>query len=125
VDIRLHSIIYKVIEEIEHAMKGMLDPVYKEVVIGQAEVRNIFKVSKIGTIAGCMIISGKITRAAELRLVRGGIVVFTGKVDSLKRFKDDVREVAQGYECGISIEKYNDIREGDIIEAFVMETVER
>ncbi|TNJ66151.1 translation initiation factor IF-2, partial [Paenibacillus hemerocallicola] len=125
VDIRLHSIIYKVIEEIEQAMKGMLDPVYKEVVIGQAEVRNLFKVTKIGTIAGCMITSGKITRAAELRVIRGGIVVFTGKVDSLKRFKDDVREVAQGYECGISIEKFNDIREGDVIEAFVMETVER
>ncbi|MEF3304875.1 translation initiation factor IF-2 [Paenibacillus sp. GYB003] len=125
VDIRLHSIIYKVIEEIEQAMKGMLDPVYKEVVIGQAEVRNLFKVSKIGTIAGCMVTSGKITRAAELRLIREGIVVYTGKIDSLKRFKDDVREVAQGYECGISIEKFNDIREGDVIEAFVMESVER
>ncbi|PYI50412.1 translation initiation factor IF-2 [Paenibacillus flagellatus] len=125
VDIRMHSIIYKVIEEIEQAMKGMLDPVFKESVIGQAEVRNIFKVSKIGTIAGCMVTSGKITRSAELRLIRGGIVVFQGKVDSLKRFKDDVREVAQGYECGISIEKFNDIKEGDVIEAFVMETVER
>jgi translation initiation factor IF-2 len=125
VDIRLHTIIYKVIEEIEQAMKGMLDPIYKEVVIGQAEVRNLFKVSKVGVIAGCMVTSGKITRAAELRLLRGGIVVFTGKVDSLKRFKDDVREVAQGYECGISIEKFNDLKEGDVIEAFVMETVER
>ncbi|SDC87609.1 translation initiation factor IF-2 [Paenibacillus sp. UNCCL117] len=125
VDIRLHSIIYKVMEEIEAAMKGLLDPTYKEVVIGQAEVRNIFKVSKVGTIAGCMITSGKINRSAELRVIRGGIVVFTGKVDSLKRFKDDVKEVSQGYECGISVEKFNDIREGDIIEAFVMETVER
>lgn len=125
VDIRLHRIIYNVIEEIEQAMKGMLDPVYKEVVIGHAEVRNTFKVSKIGTIAGCMITSGKITRAAEVRLIRDGIVVFEGKIDSLKRYKDDVREVAQGYECGISLDKYNDIKEGDIIEAFVMETVER
>ncbi len=125
VDIRLHSIIYKVMEEIESAMKGLLDPTYKEVVIGQAEVRNIFKVSKVGTIAGCMVTSGKINRNAELRVIRGGIVVFTGKVDSLKRFKDDVKEVAQGYECGISVEKFNDIKEGDTIEAFVMETVER
>ncbi|WP_159884317.1 translation initiation factor IF-2 [Paenibacillus puerhi] len=125
VDIRLHSIIYKVMEEIEAAMKGLLDPTYKEVVIGQAEVRNIFKVSKVGTIAGCMVTTGKINRNAELRVIRSGIVVFSGKVDSLKRFKDDVKEVSQGYECGISVEKFNDIREGDVIEAFVMETVER
>lgn len=125
VDIRLHRIIYNVIEEIEQAMKGMLDPVYKEVVIGHAEVRNTFKVSKIGTIAGCMITSGKITRSAEVRLIRDGIVVYEGKIDSLKRYKDDVREVAQGYECGISLDNYNDIKEGDTIEAFVMETVER
>lgn len=125
VDIRLHSIIYKVMEEIEQAMKGLLDPEYKEVVIGHAEVRNIFKVSKVGVIAGCMVTDGKITRNAEVRLVRGGIVVFQGKIDSLKRFKDDAKEVAQGYECGISLDKYNDIKEGDTIEAFVMETVER
>ncbi|PZE22410.1 translation initiation factor IF-2 [Paenibacillus xerothermodurans] len=125
VDIRLHSIIYKVIEEIEHAMKGMLDPVFKENVIGQAEVRNVFKVSKIGAIAGCMVTSGKITRNAQVRLIRDGIVVFEGNIESLKRFKDDAKEVAQGYECGISLEKFNDIKEGDIIEAFVMETVER
>ncbi|OXM84712.1 translation initiation factor IF-2 [Paenibacillus rigui] len=125
VDIRLHSIIYKVMEEIEQAMKGMLDPIYKENVIGQAEVRNIFKVSKIGVIAGCMVISGKIARNAQMRLIRSGIVVFEGNVDSLKRFKDDAKEVAQGYECGISLDKFNDIKEGDIIEAFVMETVER
>lgn len=125
VDIRLHSIIYKVIEEIEAAMKGLLDPTFKEVVIGQAEVRNIFKVSKVGTIAGCMVTSGKITRNAELRVIRSGIVVYTGKIESLKRFKDDVKEVAQGYECGISVEKFNDIKEGDTLEAFVMETVER
>ncbi|MDQ1908879.1 translation initiation factor IF-2, partial [Paenibacillus sp. GD4] len=125
VDIRLHSIIYKVIEEIESAMKGLLDPVYKEVVIGSAEVRNIFKVSKVGTIAGCMITSGKVTRNAKVRLIRAGIVVFDGEVAALKRFKDDAKEVAQGYECGISLERFNDIKEGDTIEAYVMETVER
>lgn len=125
VDIRLHSIIYKVMEEIEQAMKGLLDPTFKEVVIGQAEVRNVFKVTKVGSIAGCMVISGKIARNAEARLIRAGIVVYEGKIDSLKRFKDDAKEVAQGYECGISLDKFNDIKEGDIIEAFVMETVER
>ncbi|WP_397376213.1 translation initiation factor IF-2 [Paenibacillus sp. sptzw28] len=125
VDIRQHSIIYNVIDEIEHAMKGMLDPVYKEVVIGQAEVRNIFKVSKVGTIAGCMVTSGKITRSAKARLIRGGIVIFDGEIESLKRFKDDAKEVAQGYECGITLDKYHDLKEGDTIEAYVMETVER
>ncbi len=125
VDIRLHRVIYSVIDEIEQAMKGMLDPVFKEKVIGHAEVRNIFKVSKVGTIAGCMVTSGKIARNAEARVIRAGIVVFEGKVDTLKRFKDDAKEVAQGYECGITLDKFNDIKEGDVIEAFVMETVER
>ncbi len=125
VDIRLHSIIYNVIDEIEHAMKGMLDPIFKEVIIGQAEVRNIFKVTKVGTIAGCMVTSGKITRSAKARLIRSGIVVFDTEIESLKRFKDDAKEVAQGYECGITLERFNDLREGDVIEAYVMETVER
>jgi translation initiation factor IF-2 len=125
VDIRLHSIIYKAIEEIEAAMKGMLDPEYREKTIGQAEVREIFRISKVGTIAGCMVTSGKIARNAQIRLIRDGIVVHEGSILALKRFKDDVREVAQGFECGISLEKFNDIKEGDIIEAFVMETVER
>ncbi|MCD1257775.1 translation initiation factor IF-2 [Paenibacillus athensensis] len=125
VDIRLHRIIYNVIEEIEQAMKGMLDPIFKETIIGRAEVRNVFKITGAGVIAGCMIVNGKISRNAEARLIRGGIVVHEGKVDSLKRFKDDVKEVAQGYECGISLERYNDIKEGDVIEAFIMETVER
>ncbi|MBU5441809.1 translation initiation factor IF-2 [Paenibacillus sp. MSJ-34] len=125
VDVRLHRVIYNVIEEIEQAMKGMLDPVYRESVIGHAEVRNTFKISKIGTIAGCMVTSGKITRNAEARLIRDGIVIFEGKIDSLKRFKDDAKEVAQGYECGITLERFNDVKEGDIVEAFVMETVER
>ncbi|AWB44341.1 translation initiation factor IF-2 [Paenibacillus sp. CAA11] len=125
VDIRLHRVIYNVIEEIEQAMKGMLDPVYKESVIGHAEVRNTFKISKVGTIAGCMVTSGKISRSAEARLIRDGIVIFEGKIDSLKRFKDDAKEVAQGYECGITLDNYNDLKEGDVIEAFIMETVER
>jgi len=125
VDIRLHNIIYNVTDEIEQAMKGMLDPVVREVVIGHAEVRNVFRVSKVGTIAGCMVTSGKITRTAEARLIRDGIVVHQGKIGSLKRFKDDVREVAQGYECGLMIDGVSDIQEGDTIEAYVMETVER
>ncbi|WP_127531681.1 translation initiation factor IF-2, partial [Paenibacillus kobensis] len=125
VDVRVHNIIYNVIDEIEHAMKGMLDPVFKEVVIGHAEVRMLIKVTKVGTIAGSMVIDGKMQRNAEARLVRGGNVIFTGKIESLKRYKDDAKEVAQGYECGISLDKYNDILEGDIIEAFVMEKVDR
>ncbi|AIQ13301.1 translation initiation factor IF-2 [Paenibacillus durus] len=125
VDVRLHNIIYNVIEEIEQAMKGMLDPIFKESVIGHAEVRSVFKISKVGAVAGCMVTDGKITRNAETRLIRSGIVVFEGKIDSLKRFKDDAKEVAQGYECGITLERYTDLQEGDIIEAFIMETVER
>ncbi|QJD83333.1 translation initiation factor IF-2 [Cohnella herbarum] len=125
VDVRLHSIIYKVIEEIEHAMKGMLDPVFKERVTGHAEVRETFKVTKVGTIAGCMVTDGKIARNSEARLTRGGIVLYTGKIDSLKRFKDDAKEVSEGYECGITLDKFNDLQQGDIIEAFVMESVER
>ncbi|NGM81103.1 translation initiation factor IF-2 [Paenibacillus sp. 7124] len=125
VDVRLHNIIYNVIEEIEQAMKGMLDPVFKENVIGHAEVRSVFKISKVGAVAGCMVTDGKIARNAQTRLIRDGIVVFEGKIDSLKRFKDDAKEVAQGYECGITLENYNDLKEGDIIEAFIMESVER
>ena len=125
VDVRLHRIIYKVIEEIEQAMKGMLDPVFKEKVIGHAEIRETFKVSKVGTIAGCMVTDGKVSRSAEARVIRGGIVVHEGKIDSLKRFKDDAREVLEGYECGLTLEKFNDLQIGDIIEAFVMESVER
>ncbi|MGE6631446.1 translation initiation factor IF-2 [Bacillus sp. NPDC077027] len=125
VDIRLHRIIYKVIDEIEAAMKGMLDPEYEEKVIGQVEVRQIFKVSKIGTIAGGYVTEGTITRDSGIRLIRDGIVIFEGEVDVLKRFKDDVKEVSQGYECGITIKKYNDIREGDVMESFVMQEIER
>ncbi|WP_404331510.1 translation initiation factor IF-2 [Mesobacillus maritimus] len=125
VDIRLHRIIYKVIEEIESAMKGMLDPVYQEKTIGQAEVRQTFKVSKVGTIAGSYVTDGKITRDSGVRLIRDGIVIFEGEVDALKRFKDDAKEVAQGYECGITIKNFNDMKEGDVIEAYIMEEVER
>lgn len=125
VDMRLHRVIYKAIEEIESAMKGMLDPEYEEKVIGQAEVRETFKVSKIGTIAGCYVTDGKITRNAGIRLIRNGIVQYEGEIDTLKRFKDDVKEVAQGYECGITIVNYHDIKEGDVLEAFVMEEIKR
>ncbi|MDQ0217036.1 translation initiation factor IF-2 [Peribacillus cavernae] len=125
VDVRLHRIIYKVIEEIEAAMKGMLDPEFEEKIIGQAEVRTTFKVSKVGTIAGSYVTDGKITRDSGIRLIRQGVVIFEGEIDALKRFKDDVKEVAQNYECGITIKNFNDIKEGDVVEAFVMEEVER
>ena len=125
VDIRLYSIIYQAIEEIEAAMKGMLDPKFKESIIGHAEIRQTFKVSGVGTIAGAYVTDGKITRNAEIRLVRDGIVVYQGKIGSLKRFKDDAKEVAEGFECGLSIENYNDIKEGDTVECFVMEEIER
>ncbi|MCM3742874.1 translation initiation factor IF-2 [Sporosarcina luteola] len=125
VDIRLHRVIYKVIEEIESAMKGLLDPEYEEKVIGQAEVRETFKVSKIGTIAGSYVTEGKITRDAGVRVLRDNIVIFEGELDTLKRFKDDVKEVARGYECGITVKNFNDIKEGDIFEAFIMEEIKR
>ncbi|WP_208592570.1 translation initiation factor IF-2 [Gracilibacillus suaedae] len=124
VDIRLHRVIYKAIEEVEAAMKGLLDPEYEEKVIGQVEVREIFKVSKIGTIAGAYVTDGKVTRDSGVRLIRDGVVIYEGEIDTLKRFKDDVKEVAQNYECGITIKNYNDIKEGDIIEAYVMEEIE-
>ncbi|WP_046175016.1 translation initiation factor IF-2 [Domibacillus indicus] len=125
VEVRLHRIIYKVIEEIEAAMKGMLDPEFEEKIIGQAEVRQTFKVSKIGTIAGSYVTDGKITRDSGVRLIRDGIVIFEGEIDALKRFKDDAKEVAQGYECGITIRGFNDVKEGDIIEAFIEQEIER
>lgn len=125
VDVRLHRIIYKVIEEIEAAMKGMLDPEFEEKITGQAEVRQTFKVSKVGTIAGSYVTDGKIARGSGIRVIRNGIVVFEGEIDALKRFKDDAKEVSQGYECGITIKNFNDVKEGDVIEAFVMQEVER
>ena len=125
VDIRLHRIIYKVIEEIDAAMQGLLDPEYEEKIIGQAEVRQTFKVSKVGTIAGSYVTEGKITRDSGIRLIRDGVVIFEGAIDVLKRFKDDVKEVSQGYECGITIKNFNDVKESDVIEAYIMEEVGR
>ncbi|MFC4354460.1 translation initiation factor IF-2 [Chryseomicrobium palamuruense] len=125
VDIRLHRIIYKVIEEIEFAMKGLLDPEFEEKIIGQAEVRETFKVSKVGTIAGSYVTEGKITRDSGVRVIRDGIVIFEGELDTLKRFKDDAKEVARGYECGITIKGFNDVKEADIIEAYIMEEIKR
>ncbi len=121
VDMRMYRIIYDCIEEIEAAMKGMLAPKFRENIMGNAEVRNVYKISNVGTVAGCYITSGKVTRACQIRLVRDGIVICEDKIDSLRRFKDDVKEVAQGYECGIGLEKFSDIKEGDVFEAFVME----
>ena len=123
IDIRLHQVIYNAIEEVEDAMKGMLEPVYKEETIGQVEVRQIYKASKVGTIAGGMVTSGKITRDSKVRLVRDGIVVYSGELGSLKRFKDDVKEVKAGFECGLTIQNYNDIKENDDIEAYQMKEV--
>ncbi|WP_416150910.1 translation initiation factor IF-2 [Salipaludibacillus sp. HK11] len=125
VEIRLHRVIYDAIEEVEAAMTGMLDPIYEEKVIGQAEVRQVFKVSKIGAIAGSYVTDGKITRGSSVRLIRDSVVVFEGAVRDLKRFKDDVKEVAKNYECGITLENYNDVKVGDVIEAYIMEEIKR
>lgn len=125
VEIRLYNIIYKVIEEIEAACKGLLDPEFEEVVTGQAEVRTVFKISKVGTIAGCYVTDGVIERNSLVRILRDGVVIFEGKMASLKRFKDDVKEVKYGFECGIGIENYNDIKEGDVIEASIMKEIPR
>jgi len=125
VEIKLYDIIYNVIADVRAAMEGLLEPEYKEVVQGRAEVRELFKVPKIGTIAGCYVTDGKITRTNKLKLVRDSVVVFDGKILSLKRFKDDAREVAAGFECGISIEGFNDIHPGDVIEAYVIEEMEK
>ena len=125
VEIKLYSVIYNAIEDVESAMKGMLDPEYKEVIIGNAEVRQVFKVSNVGTIAGCYVTDGKIARNSIVRVIRDNVVLHEGKLVSLKRFKDDVKEVAYGYECGVQIENYNDIVEGDVIEAHVMEEIKR
>ena len=125
VDMRMYRVIYDAIEEMEQAMKGMLEPKFKEVVLGHAEVRQVFKITGAGAVAGCYVQDGKIQRNAEVRVVRDGIVFHEGHLNTLKRFKDDVKEVAAAYECGMSIENYNDIKEGDIIECFVMEEVKQ
>ncbi|MGI6147991.1 MAG: translation initiation factor IF-2 [Firmicutes bacterium] len=125
VDIRLYRVIYDLLDDVKAAMSGLLEPEYKEVVLGRAEVRQTFRVPNIGTVAGCYVQDGKITRTAEVRVLRDNVVVYEGKIGSLRRFKDDVREVMHGYECGIGLEKFNDIKEGDVIEAFYMEKIER
>jgi translation initiation factor IF-2 len=123
VDIRLYTIIYDAVADIRNAMEGLLEPTYREKPLGKAIVRDIFSITKIGTIAGSFVTDGKIVRNAQVRLVRDNIVVWTGKLSSLKRFKDDVREVASNYECGIGLENYNDLKVGDIVEAFEMEAI--
>jgi translation initiation factor IF-2 len=118
IDIRLYSIIYKAIEELKDAMEGMLSPDIVEQIIGTAEVRETFAITKVGTIAGCYVQSGLIKRSSKVRVIRDGIVIFDGVLGSLKRFKDDVKEVKNNYECGLNVDKFNDIKEGDIIEAY-------
>jgi len=125
VDIRFYDIIYKLVDEVKNAMEGMLAPVQREVYLGQVEVRQTFSVPKVGTIAGSMVTDGKITRGSKIRLVRDGTIVHSGEIASLRRVNDDVREVAAGFECGIVLANYADIKEGDIIEAYEMEEVQR
>lgn len=125
VEIKTYRVIYDAIEDVKSAMIGMLEPEYREIILGQAEVRQTYKISNVGTIAGCYVLDGKIVRNAEVRVLRNGVVVFESVLSSLKRFKDDVKEVTSNYECGLSIDKFNDIKEGDIIEAFKMEAIER
>jgi translation initiation factor IF-2 len=125
VDLRMYRVIYSAIEDIEAAMKGLLAPVYQEKILGHAEIRQLFKASGIGTIGGTHVLDGRIQRNSQTRIIRDGIVVYDGTLDTLRRFKDDVREVAAGYECGMVFNRYNDIRENDIVEAYVMEEVPR
>jgi translation initiation factor IF-2 len=125
VDIRMYSVIYSAIDDIEAAMKGMLDPEFEEKVLGHAEIRQIFKASGIGTIGGSHVTEGKITRNAQVRIVRDGRVIYDGTLDTLKRFKEDAREVASGYECGMLFKNYNDIKEGDKVEAYEMVEIPR
>ena len=125
VEIKQYSIIYQAIEDVETAMKGMLDPKYVERIIGTAEIRQTFRISSVGTIGGAFVLTGKIERNAGVRVIRDEVVIHEGKLASLKRFKDDAKEVNKGFECGMQIENYNDIKEGDIIEAFVMDEVKR
>jgi len=123
VDMRMYRVIYDCIDEIEAAMKGMLAPKFKEVVLGHAEIRQTYKVSGIGTVAGCYVQDGKLVRDCDVRVVRDGIVIHEGKLGSLQRFKDTVKEVAQNYECGLTVEKFNDLKLGDIIEGYTMEEI--
>jgi translation initiation factor IF-2 len=121
VEMRMYRVIYDALEDVKAAMKGMLAPKFREVELGHAEVRSVFKLSSAGTVAGCYVKEGKVARHAKIRVVRDGIVIAEDSISSLKRFKDDVKEVATGYECGIGLNKFNDVKEGDIFEAFIME----
>jgi translation initiation factor IF-2 len=125
IDVKLYDIIYNVIADVRAAMEGLLEPIYKEVVQGRAEVREVFKVPKIGAIAGSFVLDGKIVRSASLRLIRDGVVVYEGKISSLRRFKDDAKEVLAGFECGIGVDGFNDIKDRDIVETYVKEQIER
>src|SRR5690606_28471976 len=125
IEIRLYSIIYDAINDVKAAMEGMLAPEQQEVIVGNAEVREVFKITKVGTVAGCMVTDGYIKRNNPIRLIRDGIVVYAGKLNSLKRFKDDVGEVKSGYDCGMGIESFNDIKVGDVIESYEMREVKR
>lgn len=120
IDLRLYTVIYEAIEDVRKAMEGLLAPIEKEAVIGRAEVRQTFSVPKIGMIAGCHVTSGKIERSNQVRLLRDNVVIYTGKIASMRRFKDDVKEALEGYECGIGLENFRDLKVGDIIEAFVI-----
>ena len=118
IQIKLYSIIYQAIEEMRDAMEGLLSAKIEEKILGSAEIRETFKISKVGTIAGCFVTDGKILRSSKVRVIREGVVVYTGELGSLKRFKDDVKEVAKGFECGLNIERFNDIKVGDVVEAY-------
>lgn len=123
VDVRLYRVIYDAIEDVKLAMQGMLEPVYEEKIIGHAQIRQLFKVSSLGTIGGAYVTDGKITRNSKIRVVRDGKTIYEGELETLKRFKDNVKEVAQGYECGIMLSNFNDIKENDVVEAYVMEEI--
>ena len=125
VEIKQYSVIYQALEDVENALKGMLAPVYEEHNIGNAEVRQVFKVSNVGTIAGCFVLDGKVARNAGVRVIRESVVIHDGKLVSLKRFKDDAKEVSKGFECGLQIEEYNDLKEGDIIECYEKVEIKR
>ena len=125
IDIRLYSIIYDAINEIKAAMEGMLAPTFEEKIVANVEIRETFKISKVGTIAGCMVLDGKINRNSKIRIIREGVVIYTGELASLKRFKDDVKEVSAGYECGLNIQNFNNIEVGDIVEAYENVEVKR
>jgi translation initiation factor IF-2 len=121
IDVRLYTVIYEVIDDVRKAMEGMLAPIEREVVLGRAEVRQVFHVPKVGTIAGCYVISGKIERSNQVRLIRDDVVIYQGKIVSMRRFKDDIKEAVEGYECGIGLENYKDVKVADIVEAFTIE----